>query len=52
MALQIEFMNAGRRDLAAEDYRDLLKRWCSAGPKDTTVDALRERFFNALARRV
>ena len=52
MALQIELMNAGRRDLGAEDYRDLLRRWCAAGPKDETANALRERFFAAIARRL
>jgi len=52
MALQVDLMNAGRRDLASEDYRDLLRRWCEAGPKDKDVDHLRERFFSALKRRL
>ena len=52
MALQVTMMNAGRRDLAAEDYRALLRRWCSAGPKDAQANALRDRFFDALAQRI
>ena len=52
MALQVELMNAGRRDLAAEDYRTLLKRWCEAGPQDDAAHSLRERFFSALLQRL
>lgn len=52
MALQIAFMNAGKRNLAAEDYRQLRRRWCEAGPKDATANPLRERFFIALKARI
>ena len=52
MALQIEFMNAGRRNLAAEDYRQLRQRWCEAGPKDASAEPLRQRFFDALGKRI
>ncbi len=52
MALQVELMNAGRRDLAGEDYKDLLHRWCAAGPKHAELDPLRKRFFQALAQRL
>lgn len=52
MALQIEFMNAGKRNLAGEDYRQLRQRWCEAGPKDAAANTLRERFFKALHKRL
>ncbi len=52
MALQIDLMNAGRRDLAAEDHRELLRRWCEAGPKAADLQSLRERFFHALQQRL
>lgn len=52
MSLQVELMNAGRRDLASEDYRDLMKRWCRAGPKTDLDSGLRTRFFEALATRL
>jgi len=56
MVLQVAFMNAGKRNLAAEDYRDLLQRWCAAGPKNLTesidVQELRQRFFAAIAQRL
>lgn len=52
MTLQVELMNAGRRDLGSEDYRDLLRRWCAAGPKDEQAQALRDRFFDALLQRL
>jgi len=52
LALQIELMNAGRRDLAAEDYRMLLNRWSEAGPKNEQGEQLRTRFFDALALRL
>jgi len=52
MALQIEFMNAGRRDLGSEDYQLLIKRWCRAGPKSDVHNDLRTRFFDAVAERI
>ncbi len=52
MALQVELMNAGRRDLAQEDWKELRNRWCAAGPKDQLGEALRSRFFAALQTRL
>ena len=48
MALQVELMNAGVREFSAADKKQLLQRWCGAGPKNVTADQLRERFFAAL----
>lgn len=52
MALQVELMNAGRRDLAQEDWKELRNRWCAAGPKDEMGEQLRSRFFAALQTRL
>jgi exonuclease SbcC len=52
MALQVEFMNAGRRNLAMEDLSELRKRWCEAGPKTDSENDLRVRFFIALEKRL
>lgn len=52
MALQIEFMNAGRRDLAAKDPKVLIAEWHQIGPKSKDEDALRERFFAAILTRL
>jgi len=52
MALQVELMNAGRRDLAQEDWKALRNRWCAAGPKDELGEQLRSRFFAALQTRL
>ncbi|HCG70013.1 MAG TPA: hypothetical protein DE147_06110 [Gammaproteobacteria bacterium] len=52
MALQIELMNRGVRNMQLVDNQDLLQRWCNSGPKSATVDVLRERFFTALIHRL
>ncbi|XOV82982.1 MAG: DUF349 domain-containing protein [bacterium] len=52
MALQVELMNAGRRDLGQEDWKVLRNRWCAAGPKDEQAEQLRGRFFAALQTRL
>lgn len=52
MALQIEFMNAGIRDLTLTDPFELAREWCASGPKSPAEDALRERLFTALAARL
>jgi hypothetical protein len=52
MALQIEFMNAGIRDLTARDYRELVSRWQELGPKTPAEAELRKRFFNAISKRL
>lgn len=51
MALQIELMNAGVRKFTDADKKELLNRWCSAGPKDTAAEVLRDRFFAAIGHR-
>lgn len=51
MALQIEFMNAGIRDLAERDHSELIARWNRIGPKNADHDPLRERFFDAILSR-
>lgn len=50
MALQIELMNQGKRNLGQADHKDLLTRWCAIGPKpaDAATFALRERLERAL----
>lgn len=49
MALQVELMNAGRsREALDADALDLARRWHELGPKPAGVEALRERFANAL----
>ncbi len=48
MALQVEFMNTGRRTFSDKDLEQLLKDWCAAGPKDDIAAQLRDRFFAAL----
>lgn len=48
MAMQIEFMNQGVRNLRERDYRDVLERWCKAGPKGPEADAYRNRLRTAL----
>jgi hypothetical protein len=52
MALQIELMNRGVRNMQLIDNQDLLQRWCNSGPKSATDDVLRERFFTALIHRL
>ncbi|NOX52175.1 MAG: DUF349 domain-containing protein [Gammaproteobacteria bacterium] len=50
MALQIQMMNTGIRNTTEQDPTALLKRWCTAGPKDEAADALRSRFFTAIRK--
>jgi hypothetical protein len=52
MALQVELMNQGVRQENVSPYKELLLRWCAAGPKDAEADELRERFFAAIAQRL
>ena len=51
MALQVEFMNQGIRDLGTRDHQELIARWTDLGPKTQAENQLRERFFAALAHR-
>ena len=51
VAIQVELMNAGRGRQALEAAPDeLTARWCRAGPKDQSVEPLRERFFSAIEK--
>ena len=52
MALQIELMNRGVRNIQLVDNQELLERWCGSGPKSEQDNALRERFFTALGSRL
>ena len=52
MALQVELMNRGMRNMQLIDNQQLLERWCSSGPKTAEDNALRERFFSALNKRL
>jgi len=52
MALQIELMNQGRRNLQLVDNQELLLRWCASGPKNAEDEPLRQRFFGALGKRL
>lgn len=52
MTLQIEFMNAGIRDLSSRDYRELVSRWQELGPKTPREAELRKRFFDAISTRL
>ena len=52
MALQIEFMNAGIRDLSRRDYQELVYRWQELGPKTPREAELRKRFFDAISKRL
>ncbi|NCF44297.1 MAG: DUF349 domain-containing protein [Proteobacteria bacterium] len=52
MALQIELMNQGRRNLQLLDNQQLLQRWCASGPKNADDEPLRQRFFSALGKRL
>ncbi len=56
MALQIEMMNqgmrGGARDASLGDPYTQVHAWCAAGPKTAEADALRERFFSAIAARL
>jgi|TARA_B110000879_G_scaffold201148_1_gene275887 hypothetical protein len=52
MTLQVELMNAGRRNMQLIDNQEFIERWCTTGPKLKEHDALRKRFFNALEHRL
>lgn len=52
MALQIDLMNRGRRNMQLIENQELLERWCRCGPKTTDHDSLRQRFFAALTQRL
>jgi hypothetical protein len=52
MALQIELMNQGRRNLQLVDNQELLQRWCASRPKNAEDEPLRQRFFGALGKRL
>lgn len=52
MALQIDLMNRGKRNMQLVENQQLLQRWCGCGPKSASDHLLRERFFNALAKRL
>lgn len=52
MALQIQLMNQGMRNMQLVDNQQLLERWCQSGPKTSADDALRQRFFAALTARL
>ena len=52
MALQIDLMNRGRRNMQLIENQELLERWCRCGPKTADHDSLRQRFFAALTQRL
>ena len=52
MALQIDLMNRGRRNMQLIENQELLERWCRCGPKTADHDSLRNRFFTALTQRL
>jgi exonuclease SbcC len=52
MTLQIDLMNRGIRNLQLVTNQQLLERWCRSGPKSADHQALRQRFFKALAARL
>jgi hypothetical protein len=52
MALQIELMNQGKRNMQLVDNQQLLERWCHSGPKTPADSPLRQRFFAALEARL
>ena len=52
MALQIDLMNRGRRNMQLIENQELLERWCRCGPKAADHDSLRNRFFAALTQRL
>ncbi len=52
MALQVELMNAGRRNMQLINNQEFIDRWCATGPKLKKHDALRKRFFKALEHRL
>ena len=52
MALQVELMNAGRRNMQLINNQEFIDRWCATGPKLKKHNALRKRFFKALEHRL
>jgi len=52
MALQVELMNAGRRNMQLINNQEFIDRWCATGPKLKKHNALRKRFFSALEHRL
>lgn len=51
LKLQVEEMNVGMgSQRRAQDPLEMAREWCARGPKDEACSALRERFFDALAR--
>ena len=52
MALQIDLMNRGRRNMQLIENQELLERWCRSGPKTADHNSLRQRFFAALTQRL
>ena len=52
MALQVELINKGLNNLTLIDNKQLIERWCASGPKAASANALRTRFFSALAQRL
>jgi len=52
MTLQIELMNAGRRNMRLINNQEFIDRWCATGPKLKKHNALRKRFFKALEHRL
>jgi hypothetical protein len=52
LEVQVERLRAGLAGTEDEAPLALAERWCGIGPKDASVDPLRERFFSALAARL
>ena len=52
MTLQIELMNAGRRNMQLINNQEFIDRWCATGAKLKKHNALRKRFFRALEHRL
>ena len=51
LRLQVEQMNVGMgSQRRAQDPLQMAREWCARGPKNEACAALRERFFEALAR--
>ena len=49
LEIQVELMNTGRgREVLDVDGAELLKTWCTMGPKGSQADGLRGRFFGAI----
>jgi hypothetical protein len=52
MTLQVELMNAGRRNMQLIQNQEFIDRWCATGPKLKKHNVLRNRFFKALEHRL